>query len=135
MKKILSAQRNGPADYLEHHVEAVAKGKGGGKGKTQVYLNPDKNDMTIRLEMAWKKLFSILKDELPSTKVQCRRAEGAVSTSWKPLLQISAPNRQKTELVWHPTRAQSIGLDQKRVATAFSEEFCTTDATSWKPCL
>ena len=123
--KVLNAQRTGPGEWARHYCKGV------GGSQVQMYLNADKNDWTVRMEMSWKALHRILQEEVPNQRFEFRKAEGRVTASWKDLCVISSANRASTRLLWHPTKPTALGLDIKKVADLFSLEFGDSDVTTW----
>ena len=81
--------------------------------------------------MCWKRLRSILDDMYPGVQTECRRAEGKVTSRWRPLLNIHAVSREYTVLKWHPSRFAQLKIDMEAVNKAFAEDFPSEDTADW----
>jgi len=113
--KMLTSLRLGGGKYVELKTVATQASPA-----TRIYCNPDKNQYTLKIEAASRKLKPILAHAL-GRKVYFEAATRVVSCEWKAICKISFQNNGYI-LSWAPENSAHYDLKTDEITKQFHEE-------------
>lgn len=127
VQQILANQRESDGKSYKRHTCKDVSG-----ATADLFVNPDKSPMHVRIEMGTKKLKQILEKDLPKgTKLEFNRAAGKVTHYFAEVAKVSSSHKGETKLQWKPSMVEKLSIDKESIAKQFREDFGSNSDEGW----
>jgi len=127
VQQILANQREADGKSYKRHTCKDVSG-----AVADLFINPDKSPMHVRIEMGTKKLKQILEKELATgTKLEFNRAAGKVTHYYAEVAKVSSSHKGETKLQWKPSMVAKLGINKENILKLFQEDFGGNSDEGW----
>ena len=126
IKKVLDDQRIDAKEWKKHTVKDTSD------NAVPAWINPDKNNKTIKLEVSIKKLLELLRKHHADNRYECAdRQEGVVTSQWRNLVRVQANSSTDVKLLWNRAVAAEKKVDCDAIEKDFIAELGFGGKTEW----
>jgi hypothetical protein len=101
-----------------------------------IFLSADKNRKRILTETYVKKLFNLVKPQIPMSKgaLHMLKAEGLLAFRWKPLARVVVSPDSSFLIYWNPPVVAASGINKEQIVEAMESRTASVnaDAVEWQ---
>jgi hypothetical protein len=97
-----------------------------------LFVSADKNRKRILTETYTKRLFGLIKADVPPGKgaIHMLKPEGLITFKWKPLARICVKPDSSFLTYWNPPMVLAAGVDKEKISEAMDSRVATVSAES-----
>ena len=131
-RKLLDAQRTGKAEWKRYQIDTLEAGSGGGVQQESLFLNPDKNNKQIKMEIAVRKVIQHLKRLHTDKRFMCTsREEGIIGCEFRPIVKVVALSPSSVSLQWNQAMVDRYAISKAEVQQEFDSDLGAGAGVQW----
>ena len=127
VRQILESQKKSKTEWKKYNIRDASG------GLVPCYINPDKNNRTIKGEIALRRVHGSLKRLHPELGERHKQSKLSLQASidWAPLVKIVVQSQTVVSLVWNPSVATKYKIKQSEVEAEFNADLGAGANVAW----
>ena len=131
-RKLLDAQRLGKAEWKRYSIATLEAGENGQPRLESLFVNPDKNNRQIKMEIATRKVIQSLKRAHQDKRFMCtNREEGIVGCEFRPICRIEVLSPSSVALRWNQAMVDRFSIAKSEVQAEFESDLGAGAGVQW----